>query len=153
MSVETSNQDPMKFDAEDRRALLITLFGAVIVIPVAAWVFGGVHDVRANWTLYPDFGVLARAPLWVKLHLLAAAITAIGFAILTLRKGTSLHKAMGRFWTAIIVGTAISGLLIDVHRFTPAHGAAMLVFFMVPLAIGGSDLATYVATAERRCSL
>ncbi|MFZ1989866.1 MAG: DUF2306 domain-containing protein [Alphaproteobacteria bacterium] len=138
MSAETNTpNDGLKFDAEDRRALLTTFIGALIIIPVAAWVFGGVNGLaQANWTFHPDFSVLARAPLWVKLHLLAAGVTATAAAtILSLRKGTSLHKVAGRFWAAVIVGTAISGLLIDVHRFTPAHGAALLVFFMVPLAI------------------
>ena len=34
-----------------------------------------------------------------------------------------------------MVGVAISGVLVDPHRFTAAHAAALLVLWMIPVAI------------------
>ncbi|MEJ1963662.1 MAG: DUF2306 domain-containing protein [Gammaproteobacteria bacterium] len=45
------------------------------------------------------------------------------------------HRFMGRLWVALMLGTAITGIAIEPLRFSPAHGAALLVFAMVPLAI------------------
>ena len=52
-----------------------------------------------------------------------------------MRKGTLLHKAAGRLWAGLMVGVAISGVLVDPHRFTAAHAAALLVLWMIPVAI------------------
>jgi uncharacterized membrane protein len=47
----------------------------------------------------------------------------------------SVHRVLGRVWVLTLLGTAIAGMAIEPLRFTPAHGAALPVFVMVPLAI------------------
>jgi uncharacterized membrane protein len=52
-----------------------------------------------------------------------------------MRKGTRLHKVAGRLWAGLMVGVAVSGLLVEPHRFTAAHAAALFVFWMIPMVI------------------
>ena len=125
------------FDADDRRALGVMAIGAAVVIPLAAYLLGGVGAAPPEaLRAVPDFGPLARAAPMIRVHLAVALVAmAIGIAVLSLAKGTALHKAAGRIWAALVVGAAITGLLVDTHRFTAAHAAALLVFWMIPSAI------------------
>jgi uncharacterized membrane protein len=72
----------------------------------------------------------------VLIHL-AVALTALGggIGILSMRKGGRLHKLLGRLWAAVMIGAAVSGVLIEPTRFTPAHATALIVFAMIPAAI------------------
>ena len=125
------------FDAEDRRALGTMALGAAVIIPVAAWVFGGIETGgRESLRSLPDFGALQRAAPMVLVHL-SVALTALasGITILSMRKGTRLHRYGGRIWAGLMLGAAISGMAIDLHRFTAAHAAALFVFWMIPVVI------------------
>jgi uncharacterized membrane protein len=127
----------MGFDAADVRSLGIMAGGAAIIIPFATWLLGGI-DPHGFGTLraFPDPAPLMRAGPMVLTHLIFA-ITAMagGVFILSMRKGTPQHKQAGRLWAAIMILVAVSGLAIEPARFTPAHAAALLVFWMVPYAI------------------
>jgi len=59
----------------------------------------------------------------------------LGAMVLGMRKGTRLHKVAGRLWAGLMLGVAVTGVLVDPHRFTPAHAAALLVLWMIPMAI------------------
>jgi uncharacterized membrane protein len=125
------------FDAEDRRVLLSMAIGAGVIIPGAAWLFGGISAARPeSLRIVPDLTPLARAAPIVLAHLAIALFTLwLGAMVLAMRKGTLLHKLAGRLWAGLMIGVAATGVLVDPHRFTPAHGAALLVFWMIPSAI------------------
>jgi uncharacterized membrane protein len=139
--VTTNDLNPPRFvlgfDAEDRRALGIMFLGAAVVIPIAAYIFGGIQmagpeSLRAA----PDLTALARAAPMILWHLTVALSALVaGVAILAMRKGTLLHKAAGRIWAGLVIGAAVTGLAVDTHHFTAAHAAAFLVFWMIPSAI------------------
>jgi len=125
------------FDAEDRRALATMAGGAAVIIPVAAWLFGGIGKAAPeSLRAIPAIEPLAQAAPMVLAHL-GVALTALGLgvAVLAMRKGARLHKIAGRLWAGLMIGAAVSGILIEPHRFTAAHGAALFVFWMIPMVI------------------
>jgi uncharacterized membrane protein len=137
MTMELKRPSPLGFDGEDRRALAIMAGGALLIIPTAAWIFGGVQAPPAeSLRLVPDLAPLIHARPIVLAHL-AGGLTALalGTAVLFRRKGGPAHRLAGRLWAALMLGAAISGMAIDVHRFTPAHGAALFVFWMIPSVV------------------
>lgn len=124
------------FDAADLRALGTMALGALVIIPVTAYLLGGLHFGAHDWTPGLDLNRLWKAGPVVAAHIGAALIAlATGVAVLSRRRGTRRHRAMGRVWVVLMLGTAISGMAIEPTRFSPAHGAALLVFVMVPMAI------------------
>jgi uncharacterized membrane protein len=125
------------FDAEDRRVLLSMAIGAGVVIPGAAWLFGGISAAGPErLRVIPDLAPLARATPIVLAHLGIALFTLwLGTLVLTMRKGTRLHKLAGRLWAGLMISVAVTGVLVDPHRFTAAHAAALLVLWMIPTAI------------------
>jgi uncharacterized membrane protein len=136
-AVHTRPRLVLGFDAEDRRALAKMAGGAAVIIPVAAWLFGGIGSAPPeSLRLVPDMGPLIRAAPMVLAHL-GVALTALGLgvAVLAQRKGTRLHKVAGRLWAALMIGAAVTGILVEPHRFTAAHGAALFVFWMIPVVI------------------
>jgi uncharacterized membrane protein len=138
MTMDLKRPSPrLGFDGEDRRALAIMAGGAILIIPTAAWLFGGVQSGGAeSLRLVPDLAPLIHARPVVLAHL-AAGLTAValGVAVLIRRKGGRTHRLAGRLWAGLMLGAAISGMAIDIHRFTPAHGAALFVFWMIPSVI------------------
>jgi uncharacterized membrane protein len=135
--VQTRPRLVLGFDAEDRRALATMAGGAAVIIPLAAWLFGGIGKAPPeSLRLVPDVAPLTRAAPVVLVHLgVALFALGLGTAVLALRKGTRLHKVAGRLWAGLMVGAAVSGLLVEPHRFTPAHAAALFVFWMIPMVI------------------
>jgi uncharacterized membrane protein len=125
------------FDAEDRRALAMMAGGAAVIIPVAAWLFGGIGKAAPeNVRLVPDLAPLALAAPMALAHLgVALFALGLGVTVLAMRKGTRAHKIAGRLWAALMIGAAVSGILVDPHRFTAAHAAALFVFWMIPSVI------------------
>jgi uncharacterized membrane protein len=111
--------------------------GAAVLIPGAAYLFGGLApSPPESFRWIPDATPLARARPVVLLHLILALFgIAGGTGILLTRKATARHRLFGRLWMAVILAVAITGLLIEPHRFSAAHAAALLVFIMVPYAI------------------
>lgn len=82
---------------------------------------------------------LIDAPLPVQIHAFAAiAALLLGAVVLFRRKGTPLHKAMGRVWAALMLVTAGSAIFINEIRligpFSPIHIFSVVTF--VGLAYG-----------------
>jgi uncharacterized membrane protein len=125
------------FDAEDRRVLLSMAIGAGLVIPGAAWLLGGIGKAGPEtMRIVPDLQPLAHAAPMVLAHLGVALFTLwLGALVLAMRKGTMAHKIAGRLWAGLMLGVAVTGVLVDPHRFTAAHAAALLVLWMIPSAI------------------
>ena len=72
------------------------------------------------------------------LHLVPALLAlCLGITVLSLRKGTGLHKALGRSWVVLMLIVAISSFwlrAIEDGGFSLIHGLS--VFTLVCLAIG-----------------
>jgi uncharacterized membrane protein len=125
------------FDAEDRKALGKMALGAAVIIPVAAFLLGGIGTAPPeSLRLLPDIGPLLRAPPMILVHL-SVALVALGggIGILAMRKGGRLHKRPGRLWAGLMIAAAVTGVLVEPTRFTPAHATALIVFAMIPVAI------------------
>lgn len=83
---------------------------------------------------------LLTAPLAVQIHA-AAAIAALilGALVLFRRKGTALHKAMGRVWVGLMLVAAGSSIFINEMRligpFSPVHIFSVMTFIGVAQGI------------------
>ena len=135
--IQTRPRLILGFDAEDRRALAKMAGGAAVIIPTAAWLFGGIGAAPPeSLRLVPDTGPLMRAAPMVLAHLgVALAALGLGVGVLAQRKGARLHKLAGRLWAGLMIAAAVTGILVEPHRFTAAHGAALFVFWMIPMVI------------------
>jgi uncharacterized membrane protein len=135
-STPTNPQSILGFDRADLRSLGIMAFGALIIIPTAAYLLGGLHFGSRDWSAGLDLAPLWRAGPVVLAHIVVALCAlGLGIFVLSRRKGGRTHRRMGRTWVFAMLGVAITGMAIEPLRFSPAHGAAVLVFVMVPLAI------------------
>ena len=72
------------------------------------------------------------APLAIKIHLLTVLPAAIiGALILFRRKGTRLHRMLGKVWVVLMVATAVSTFFIHTinmfHGFSPIHLLSIFV--------------------------
>jgi uncharacterized membrane protein len=79
----------------------------------------------------------AAIPVPVLVHL-AAAVSALllGIVMLARRKGTVLHKALGRTWVALMLTVAVSSLWMPRFlHFTWIHSFTLLTLVSIPLAI------------------
>ena len=79
-----------------------------------------------------NFEPLLHAPLAIQIHVATVVPAAIvGLVIFVRRKGTRLHKALGRLWVMLMVATAISSFFIHqinlIGGFSPIHILSILV--------------------------
>jgi uncharacterized membrane protein len=92
-------------------------------------------------TLNPFFTLLQRHPL-IFFHLTTAAgALMLGWVILSRRKGTVSHRALGWAWVLLMGSTALATAFIRDYRlpnlfgYTPIHAFTLFVAVMLPLAI------------------
>ncbi len=74
---------------------------------------------------------LLHAPLAIQIHVAAVVPAAIiGLVIFSRRKGTRLHRMLGRLWVLLMIVTAISSFFIHqlnfVAGFSPIHILSIL---------------------------
>jgi len=79
-----------------------------------------------------NFEPLLHAPLAIQIHVATVVPAAIiGLVIFMRRKGTRLHKALGRLWVTLMAATAISSFFIHqinlIGGFSPIHLLSILV--------------------------
>ncbi len=68
-------------------------------------------------------------------HLATATLSLIiGTAVLMLKKGTILHKALGRTWVGLMLYTAISSFWIG-DKFSWIHGISIWVIIGICIAL------------------
>jgi uncharacterized membrane protein len=77
---------------------------------------------------------LLEAPFATQLHASSAILAiVVGAFVLWRRKGTILHKALGRIWVALMLVTATSALFINDIRmigpFSPIHLFSLFTYF------------------------
>ncbi|WP_141049253.1 DUF2306 domain-containing protein, partial [Brucella melitensis] len=78
-----------------------------------------------------NFAPLLTAPLAIQIHVAAVVLAAIiGLVIFLRRKGTKLHRALGRVWIVLMIATAISRFFIHQINlgggFSPIHLLSIL---------------------------
>lgn len=83
----------------------------------------------------PDLSALWAEPFPIPPHaLLALAALLVGALQLIMPKGTGFHRGLGYFWSALMVGTALTALFIHDLQvwglFSPIH-------LLVPLTLAG----------------
>jgi uncharacterized membrane protein len=80
---------------------------------------------------------LQQAPAHILMHLaVAVAALVIGAVVLFWRKGTSLHKLLGRLWVTLMLASAISSFFIQARgRFSLIHALSILVLIAAPLGL------------------
>lgn len=83
---------------------------------------------------------LLEADLAIRIHAFAAiAAFAIGGFVLWRRKGTTLHKALGRLWVVLMLVVATSSLFINEIRlvgpFSPIHIFAVMTYLGIGQAL------------------
>lgn len=81
-----------------------------------------------------DFEPLFASTPVIQLHAFSALLAAaLGTVILLMRKGTRLHKAMGRTWVAVMLVVALSSFLIaELRMFGPyswIHALSLYTLF------------------------
>lgn len=79
---------------------------------------------------------LIEAPLPVQIHALSAiAALILGAVVLLRRKGTPLHKTMGRVWVVLMLVAAGSSIFINemqlIGPFSPIHIFSVMTFVWV----------------------
>lgn len=90
-----------------------------------------------------NFEPLFNAPLAIQIHVAAVVPAAIiGLVIFLRRKGTRLHKALGRLWILLMIVTAISSFFIHqinlVGGFSPIHLLSILVLLGCARAVAAA---------------
>jgi uncharacterized membrane protein len=77
---------------------------------------------------------LLSAPIMVQIHAFSAiAALLLGAVVLFRRKGTRLHKLLGRIWAALMLVVATSAIFINeigmLGPFSPIHVFVVLTYF------------------------
>lgn len=101
-----------------------------------------------------DATPLMASSLTIQIHALSAlAAMLLGMLVLFLRKGTRLHKTLGRIWVAVMAVVALSSFLItEVRMFGPyswIHALSVLTLFSLVsgiLAIRRGNVVAHRAT-------
>lgn len=81
-----------------------------------------------------DATALTNASLPIQVHTVSAMFALlIGTLMLLWRKGTPLHKALGRLWIALMLGVSLSSFLISEIRllgpYSPIHILSLFTLF------------------------
>ena len=88
----------------------------------------------------PDFSLLFQSSPVIQIHTYAAFLALLlGGFILWSRKGSRLHKHVGKIWIALIVVVAVSSFWINgirlVGPFSPIHILSVLALWSVFVAV------------------
>lgn len=75
---------------------------------------------------------LLASPPYIIIHAFAAsAALIIGAAVLLLRKGTALHKALGRVWAVLMM--MVAALSFAITGLNPGHYSAIHILSIITL--------------------
>lgn len=105
------------------RALILTAGGAMTLLSLIA-----IGKVAAG--MVPRYYVLKDVAVLAHLSTVIPALV-LGLYLLLTRKGTPLHKALGKLWLALMVTAALSALFIRQLN----HGQFSLIHLFVPLTL------------------
>jgi len=90
-----------------------------------------------------NFEPLLNAPLAIQIHVATVIPAAIiGLVIFLRRKGTRLHRALGRLWVILMIATAIPSFFIHqinlLGGFSPIHVLSILVLLGCARAVAAA---------------
>ena len=93
---------------------------------------------------------LLQAPLAIQFHVYTVVPAAvIGAYVLMTRKGTPVHKFLGRIWVALMIATSVSTFFIHTINlffgFSPIHFLSAWVIFATIMAIVEARRGNYTA--------
>ena len=121
----------------------------------AAAVLGAVAAGLARQAAYGAIALPAERSVWLFLHL-AAVLPAIpiGAYVLVGRKGTRLHRRLGRIWAGLMMAGALSsfGLHSLMGHLSPIHLLSALTLLAVPYGVRSAmrgDIARHRRTMTR----
>jgi uncharacterized membrane protein len=99
---------------EDIRRLAVFALTILVVVPVIAWLAGGLDDwASASWRLRIDTAAWAGAPLAARVHAVAVlALTAAGWCMLALPKGDRRHRTLGWIWVSGMIAMGAASLAV-----------------------------------------
>jgi uncharacterized membrane protein len=128
---------PPGYDARDARGLAVFALVLGAIVATGATLSGVYGDLlTANWRPALDLAPLSRAGPATLVHLAAGAVSLSAVAaILSLPKGTRLHKVMG--WTfAVAVTIAVTTtLLLNPRDLNGTKIAALSALAILPFSI------------------
>lgn len=84
----------------------------------------------------PDFSILTHSTPVIQIHTYAAILALfLGVILLSMRKGSRLHKKSGKIWVLLMVVVAVSSFWINgikmVGPFSPIHILSVLTLWAV----------------------
>ena len=130
MSDQSASLGPARF----LRTVFIGLAVTVVLTLAAGAVRGAGPAAILHQVLHlpghlhaPNFGLLAAAPIQIRLHVAAVSLAlAIGIILLLGVKGTTVHRVLGWTWVVAMATGAISSLFI--HRANPGGFSFLHLF-------------------------
>ncbi len=111
-----------------QRWLLAGGFTAAVLVMALSPFRDVVLRVAAQGQLHaPNFGLLARLPLAIQVHLATAlAALVLGGVLMAVRKGRTFHRVAGWVWVCLVATTAGATLFITTLR--PGHFSVLHLF-------------------------
>lgn len=112
------------------RALILTAGGAMTLLSLIA-----IFKVMSG--MVPPYYVLKEVAVLIHLSAVIPAL-ALGLYLLLARKGTSMHKMLGKLWLAMMLTAAVAALFIrqlNHGQFSPIHLFVPLTFIIAWRAI------------------
>ena len=134
-----------------RFMMRLTLFTAIALGIVAAAVGPrraalGLSHLPPMRLHAPDFGLVAHAPVAIKLHLFAVLLAfAIGVALLIGVKGRTFHRTLGWVWVVAMMTGAVSSLFIRIIN----HGSLSYIHLLAGWTIVALPMAVFAARTHR----
>ncbi len=100
--------------------------GTLMLMAIASVISGGarISYDETPWALFIHVGTVVPALL-------------LGGPVLVMKKGTALHKMLGRIWAALMMTTALSSFWLQglVGTISPIHIFSVITLVSIPRAI------------------
>ncbi len=89
--------------------------------------------------LHPNFSIILKQPIVIKVHLVAAvAAFGLGLVLMNSKKGRTFHRVAGWIWASFMITVAASSLFItgiNGNYWSFIHIFSVLTLVMAPLAL------------------
>lgn len=110
----------------------------VVALAVSPYDLGAITSLKTHVKV-PEFGLIVKQSLTLKLHLFAAVTAlAIGIVIMLRPKGVGLHKTLGWSWVIAMAVTAISSLFLtglNGDRWSLIHLLSGWTIIVLPMGV------------------
>ncbi len=117
-------------------SIAFAALGTLVLMAMASVISGGktFGYAESQWALFIHVGTVIPALF-------------LGAPILLMKKGTSLHKALGRIWATLMMTTAISSFWLTglIGGIGPIHIFSIVTIFSIPWAIYNARIGNLLA--------